>query len=380
MVAAHLFASDEVGTSTAIISSMSLIVLLSRLGLDYSLIRYFPRYNKPEILGTSAIVTSICAVLVGLSFLIGSSCFSQELAFLGLSGRGGLFLIFVLAASLDSVFGNAFVAARRASFFFAQSLVMGVRVPLLFSMVSAGAVGIYGSVGLSFVIALAVSYSLLTKLRVSPVVVVDREYLGEAFRFSASNYVAGLFIACPPVIMPSIVLGILGPESAAYYYIAYSVAALMYIVPNAVSMSLFVEGSYGEGLRKITKKTLLLVVPGLSVSGAIIAFSGETILGFFGLNYVLGSLQLLRIMVVSAMLTGICFIYYSIARVRNNLRGLVLVSGSVFLSLVLLSVFLGSDLGLVGIGYAWILSNLVGCGIIAAELCSDWRMQRLYHP
>ena len=53
-------------------------------------------------------------------------------------------------------------------------------------------------------------------------------------------------MAAPNLILPIMVLNVLGAEQAAYYYIAYAIAALLFMIPGAISTSLFVEGSHGE--------------------------------------------------------------------------------------------------------------------------------------
>jgi len=78
---------------------------------------------------------------------------------------------------------------------------------------------------------------------------IDRGFLNDAFHFSAGNYLAGLFITCPNLILPIMVLNTLGAEQAAYYYIAFAIASLLFMIRNAVSMSLFVEGSHDEALK-----------------------------------------------------------------------------------------------------------------------------------
>lgn len=42
-LAAKFYSASDVGIATGIMSSMTLIVNLSRFGLDYSIIRFFPR-------------------------------------------------------------------------------------------------------------------------------------------------------------------------------------------------------------------------------------------------------------------------------------------------------------------------------------------------
>ena len=56
MLAAKLYPKKDVGIATALISSMALLVLLSRLGLDQSLIRFFPERDKSSVFGTSAVI------------------------------------------------------------------------------------------------------------------------------------------------------------------------------------------------------------------------------------------------------------------------------------------------------------------------------------
>ena len=59
---------------------------------------------------------------------------------------------------------------------------------------------------------------------------------------SAGNYLAGLFVAAPNMILPIMVLNVLGAEEAAYY-LAYAIASLRFMIPSAISTSLFVEGA-----------------------------------------------------------------------------------------------------------------------------------------
>jgi hypothetical protein len=47
--------------------------------------------------------------------------------------------------------------------------------------------------------------------------VIDFGFLNEAFHFSAGNYLAGLFVAAPNLILPIMVLNVLGAEQASHY-------------------------------------------------------------------------------------------------------------------------------------------------------------------
>ena len=76
MLAAKLYSLQDVGIATALISSMALLVLLSRFGLDASIIRFFPGADKSRIFSTSAIITTFFVVVFGAVFIVGVDVFS----------------------------------------------------------------------------------------------------------------------------------------------------------------------------------------------------------------------------------------------------------------------------------------------------------------
>lgn len=79
MLAAKLYSKEDVGVATALISSMALLVLLSRFGLDSSIIRYFPEKDKSRVFSTSAVITTFFAVLLGIIFIAGIDLWLPEL-------------------------------------------------------------------------------------------------------------------------------------------------------------------------------------------------------------------------------------------------------------------------------------------------------------
>lgn len=50
MLAAKLYMKEDVGIATALISSMGMLILLTRFGLDVSIIRFFPKRTKAAYL------------------------------------------------------------------------------------------------------------------------------------------------------------------------------------------------------------------------------------------------------------------------------------------------------------------------------------------
>ena len=323
MLAAKLYSPQDVGIATALISSMGLLVLLSRFGLDFSIIRFFPGADKSRIFSTSALITTSFAILFGVIFIAGVDIISPELGSLLKSPQNAaLFLIFLAASSVTALTAISFIAIRKAAFQFLQSIIVGSRILFLIPLIALGAIGIFGAVGISFLLAVAVALVLLVHSGIRVRAVIDRGFLNEAFHFSAGNYLAGLFMAAPNMILPIMVLNVLGAEEAAYYYIAYAIAALLFMIPNAISMSLFVEGSHGEALKRTVMKSLIVIFSLLVPAAAVLYVCGGWVLGVVGADYAAGGEGVLRVMVVASLFVGVNYVYFAIKRVQKDVKGI----------------------------------------------------------
>jgi len=360
MLAAKLYPAEDVGIATALISSMMLLVLLSRFGLDFSIIRFFPGADKSRIFSTSALITTIFAVIFGAIFIAGVDILSPELHLLKSPQNAALFLIFLAANSVTALTAISFIAIRKAGFQFIQSIIVGSRILFLIPLIALGAIGIFGAVGISFVLALAAALVLLVRSGVRPGLVIDRGFLSEAFHFSAGNYLAGLFIAAPNMILPIMVLNVLGAEQAAYYYIAFAIASLLFMIPNAISMSLFVEGSHGKALKRTVVKSLVVIFSLLIPAAAVLYLCGGWVLGVVGAEYAAGGLGVLRVMVAASLFVGVNSVYFAIKRVQKDVKGLVVLSGLVFGLVVGFGYVFMTMFGVVWVGYAWVVGNGVG--------------------
>ena len=373
VLAAKLYSAEDVGVATALISSMALIVLLSKLGLDFSIIRFFPANDnggKSSIFSTAIVINTIFAVLLGVIFIAGVDLFSPELHVLALPTNAAFYLLFLAAGSGTALGCTSFLAVRKAFFQFIQSVVVGSRVLFLIPLVMFGSVGIFWAVGVSFLFAFVTAYILLLRSGINFRFLIDRDFLNESFHFSAGNYLAGLFMAGPTLILPIMVLNLLGAEQAAYYFIAYAIAALLFKIPHAVGMSLFVEGSHGEDLKRTVLKSLFAIFSLLVPSALILYVCSGWVLGLVGADYAIGGQDVLQIMVAASLFVGINSVYFAIKRVQKDIKGLVVLSVVVGGLLVGFGYVFATMFGLVGLGYAWLASNGIGSVMVAAMM---WR-------
>lgn len=368
MLAAKLYSAGDVGIATAAVSAMSLLVLLSRLGLDYSLIRFFPQNDKNRIFNTAYAITTAAAIISCLLFILGIDIFSPALVLLKDPANAVLFIVFLAASSTIQLTGSAFVALRKTHRYFLQSLLCGSRVVFVFLLTAFGAMGVFGAMGAAFVLTAAASLLWLTREGIRLNAAVDTKFLRESMRFSAGNYLTSLFVTAPAHILPLVVLNVLGADSAAYYYVAFSIAALLFTIPAAVSTSLLVEGSHEEELPKIIKKSLLLTAALLLPAAAATYVLSGWLLAFIGQGYSAEGSVLLQTLAAASILVAVNTVYLSVLRIRKKVAGLTVLSGITSVSLIIFSYVLMPHAGLAGIGYAWAAAYGVGAAIIALKV------------
>jgi O-antigen/teichoic acid export membrane protein len=191
--------------------------------------------------------------------------------------------------------------------------------------------------------------------------------------FSSANYIASMFWSAPSLILPIMVLYILGAELNAYFYIAWSVGNLLHMIPQAISTSIFAEGSYdkqrlGADTRRSLKLTFLILVPAV----IIIVIFGDKLLLLFGASYSAQGTMLLRMLVFSAFPAAINYSYLSVKRVEKKLAVIIGLSAFIAVSTLTLSYLLLPRMGIDGIGIAWLGTQ----GVVALVIIAGFLRQR----
>jgi O-antigen/teichoic acid export membrane protein len=357
LIAAKLYSPGDVGIATALFSSICFLVLLSQLGFDQSLIRFFPNGKKNEIFYSSLIVIVIATVFLGILFLIGVQMWSPNLSII--YSIYPFYFAILVSYAIFIISGNVFIALRYGNYFLYQNLFIGIRIFFLFPFVFLGVLGIFYSIGIAYLLALFFPILIIYRLRLR-ISGINFDYLKESLNFSAGNYFINLFLSIPSVLLPIFVLSILGDEQAAVFYITYSISALLFIIPTAFGISLFVEGSHGYLSKKTVIKSCLGMLSLIFPLIFILLLFGNTILGLIGSKYIEGY-TLLSIIIFSSLGVVIFNLFSSIKKVQKKIQLLIFFSILNGLLLVCLSIFLLSRFGIVGIGYAYIIGyGLVG--------------------
>ncbi len=130
IMAAKVYNPSSVGISTALISSLTLISMISILGFNQSIIRFFPERDESKTFYTAAIVTILVTTIFGLIYIFGIDLGSPSLSMI--KNNALLFYIFLISNVLTVLAGNAFLALRKSKYYFLQNLITGFRLILLF--------------------------------------------------------------------------------------------------------------------------------------------------------------------------------------------------------------------------------------------------------
>lgn len=364
MIAARMYSVEAVGLATALISSLGLVVLFSRLAFDFSIIRFFPTGDKSRIFSTCLIITTVATLLMGAVYILLIEFLTPSLYLLKEPGYALAFLLIGAANSVAAITGNAFVADRKAEHYFFQNIFMALRIPLLILLVFLGTFGIFSALGLSFLVA---SIFALLILRRSLMIIrpeIDVDFIRRSFRFSSWNYASNILSTAPTLVLPIMILNMFGEAEAARYYIAFTIGNLVLIIPNSLGTSLFVEGSHGEGLKKSVMRamgaSLVLLVPAVLV---LILF-GDRLLGLLGGEY-LDAFDLLRVLALSSFFVTIYSLFIPIQNVRMEVESVVKLNAIRCLFLLGLSYVLIQQYGILGAGYAWMITYWIITFVVA---------------
>jgi O-antigen/teichoic acid export membrane protein len=368
IAAAKLYPAEAVGISSAAISAVGLLSMLSVLGLDYGLIRFLPGSGEKTnaMINSCFTIGGIVSIVFAIIFLAGIGVWSPAL--LPIRNNTWYFIAFVffaMVATMQSFSGQSFVAVRKTGFSLIQGLIASILrfVPLVILPAYFETFGIFASWALAICVAVIISITLLLPRAhkgYRPVPSIRKDVVREMIRFSFANYVANILSTLPQLILPLMVVNLLSAEKNAYYYIGWSMVGIVFMVPQAASLSLLAEASHDEKqtrkeLMRSLKMILLLLVPAI----VILLLLGDKLLLFFGKNYAENATKLLWILAASALPLSLNYVYFTIKRVEKKMKSVIWLNAFITVATLGIAYFLLPRIGIIGAGLAWLISQSV---------------------
>lgn len=368
-ITTRLFSVHDVGIATTLISAATLLVSLSGLGLGIALVRFLPSSKRKNHKINSCLTVSLLfSVIVSTIFLLFIHVFSPELAFVQKNLYYSiLFIVFTGSFLLFTTVESVFLAYRDAKWIVIKNTVYSViKLILPALLISFGSFGIFGSWGVATLVGFVYCVVILVrKYSYNPRPVIYDSIIKKISSFSSGNYVSSLLGNAPALILPIIITNKLGAEMTAYYYIPMMIAGLLFVIPGAVSQSLFAEGSSNKDLKVSLRKSVKLISILLIPTIALVIVFGSYVLRLFGNAYAENGYTLLLILAVSSVFVGVKSVYGSILNIKKQVKKLIILNFIVSLFVVGLS-FILMSYGLIGIGLAWLVGQGVSLVLMGA--------------
>ena len=384
IIAARFYPAEAVGLGSAVISGVGLLAIFSELGLGVGLIRFLPGAGKDgnDMVNSCFTLSGLASVAIAFIFLSGLHLWAPALLVVRQYPIFfTAFVVFAVATALQSLVRNVFLAKRNTKFIVILNAITGslkIALVLVFAKFFTSTFGIFASSGLAMAIVVLVGVLwFFPKVQEGyrPYPKIEKRVLNELGRYTAFNYVATILLQITLLILPLAVLNILGAEMNAYFYIAWTIAAVFQVIPSSIFYSLFAEGSNDEAsirtnIPKSLKLAFLLLLPLILL---VLIIAGKLLL-LFGEAYSDNAALLLRILAVAVIPWGINYLYVSIERVRKNIKGIITVAAAATCLSLGLSYLLMLKMGLIGVGIGYAAGQTV---VAIAVVIHLWRR---YHP
>ena len=340
-LAAKQFSSEDVGLATAVISAVSLVASLSLLGFNVSILKF----KEKSLNFTALVMCSIVAFILSVLFLLFVNVFSPNLSFLS---SQVLYIVGFVAFSVLSVvyflMNSMLIAQGRTGVVFVKDTLFSlVKVVLIFFIVGVFGLLIFWYLGILLAIILSLFFVHMER-RIFDV--------RKVFHFSFYNYVSNILGILPNVLLPLIIIHYFGASYAAYFYVVWMIANLLFIVPTAMTQNVLSSGKE----KNITKAYVFsLAFPLLGI--LIVLFFGGLILNLFNPEYEV-ALALLYVLAVSSIPYGIRRIYQTKLNLHGRVKRVILMDAITLVVTVMGSIAF-IEYGLLAVGVSWFVGNVL---------------------
>jgi O-antigen/teichoic acid export membrane protein len=365
IVAARTYQPADIGFAAAVISALTFLAMLAKVGLGTLLIGELRRYPGAELrlIGGALAVAGLVGVILGAGFAVISPGLSSDLGALAASPAAVLiFAVSVGISALALVLDEAVVGLLRGGLQLARNVAMAVLKLgglILFGLVG-GAVAaraIYLTWPVATVISLAFVAYLLRDLRQTRRTTVALPFdRGTAWRALLHHAVTFLGQAAG-LVMPVLVVSLVSVAAGAYLFVAYTISSLLTAVSSALTTALYATGAREpEALhRQLSLSLGVALLSGLiGIVGVLLL--GDLVLMTFGEGYAAEAGPVLRILVLGTIPIAIKTHFGAIARIKGSLGGAsVIFALGAALEIALATI--GAQLGgLTGLAAGWVLA------------------------
>lgn len=382
IVAARLYPAHEVGLASGVVSAVTLCAQVALLGLGSAVITILPAHvERPaRLLDTAVSVLGLTAVAAALVFVLAAGGLLEELRVVAADpAYAGLFIALALGGTLGVLFDQVSTARRRGDQVLLRGVAAGVTTLIAVVVIGRGLGGgtsrdifaawVLGGL-VTLVLGLVVLGRAIPGYAVRPG--LDPALAGTLIRIGLPNYLLTLAERAPGFALPVLVTELLSPTDNAWWYAAWMMAWVVFIVPIQVGMTSFAEiarepAKAGQIVRHGVRTSLAIGISG----AAAVAILAEQLLGLLGPGYAAAGALPLRILVLGIVPLTFIQAYFSYCRARRRLGEALVLGIANGIASIAAPVAAGLSGGLVAMAMAWLAVQAVSA--IAASV----RLRRL---
>ena len=353
---ARLYPAAEVGSATSMISGSTLAAYLALLGLNSTFIaRLAGESQRDRVITAGLVAVAATGALAGTVYAVVAPVFAPALGGLHRPALLVGFALMTAVGALNLLTDAVFIASRKAGYNAVIDGLLGgaVKVIAVLALAGGGAFALFLAATSGFAAAAAASVVVaVVALRYRPGLRGGFGRLRSMLALSGANYLANSVNLVPSLALPLIVLRGLGPETAAYYYVAFQVATLLHAAVWAVEQSFLAEGAHLDDwrplLRRSAKVAAVVALPG----SLVLSLAAPLLLPVFGHGYSSAGTGALILMAVAAVPIAAMSWLQTVLRLGNRLGAIVLVNVVYAVAVSGLAVGL-LPYGLAGVAAAW---------------------------
>ncbi len=373
-LAARQFPEEAVGLASAAVSAMSLLATIGMLGLGTLLIGELPRQpeNRGALIITSLLVAGLAGLGLGFLFAIIAPLLSAELNPLAADGLNiVLFGLGVGFSAMTLVLDQALIGLLRGDLqlwrngLFALTKLVALWLAAVLLQDKLG-LTIYATWTLGNLLSLlGLGAFTLWRFRQRNFALPRLGLLRGLGRAALGHHILNLALLLPSLILPLLVTILLSASTNAYFYVAWMVANLVFVIPASLTTVLYAVGSADPArLAQKTRLTLKLAL-GIGLLANIMLFGlGGFLLSFFGSNYSAQAENVLHLLCLGVFAITIKDHFVAIYRIHHRI-GLAagpVIAGSLFEVLLAgLGALVG---GLSGLALGWLIAMLVEAALM----------------
>jgi O-antigen/teichoic acid export membrane protein len=368
-VAARFLRAQVVGMASAAISAMSLLGMISTLGLGTLLIGELARQTGRafSLIGGALLLVLGVGCVVGGFFVLATPQFSSELTFL--SDSAGVAAFFALSVGLTAVtlvLDQALIGLlqgplqlERNTWFALTKLIVMLLVCLLLRHKGWFALFATWTVGSIFSLVRLGIHVLHTKRNWSREDLPQWSVLHKLGPSALQHYALNMILQVPDMILPLLVTVIISASANAGFYIASMLANFVFVGSNALTTVLFATTSAEpEELVHRSRLTIGIALLACCAANVVLFFGARPLLLVFGHHYANDATWSLRLLGLAAFPLIIKSHYTALCRIEQRILP-ALLPLTLSCALEIIAAAIGAEMhGLIGLSLGWLLMLL----------------------